>query len=100
MQRPTDESLIITDRRAAALLVDPDERRYFEPFLGRERTVTEAARELGVPPNGMRYRVRRMAKLGLLRIVREQPRAGRPMRVYRSVADRLFVPYVASPAVD
>lgn len=63
-----------------------------QPFLGRENTVVRAAAELGCEPNATLYRVRRMHSLGILRMVREEPRAGRPVEVYRSVHEGYFVP--------
>jgi len=90
----------VTDAAAAAFLVDPVCRRFLEPFLGRDCTVAQASRELGEAPNTVLYRVRQMLRVGLLIVVRTEPRRGRAVKVYRSVADALFVPYAATPAVD
>lgn len=100
MSPPPELTLTVTDPGAAAFLVNPESRRFLAPFLDRDCTVTAAARELGEAPNSVLYRVRRMVKLGLLVVVRQEARRGRPVRVYRSVAGRLFVPYTATPAVD
>ncbi|WP_027483293.1 helix-turn-helix transcriptional regulator [Deinococcus pimensis] len=95
-----DDALTVTDERAAAFLTDPATRVFVEPFLGRDASVTSAARAVGVTGNTMLYRVRQMRSLGLLRVTREVPRRGRAVRMYRAVADRLFVPYTATSAVN
>ncbi|MFC4454285.1 hypothetical protein [Deinococcus sonorensis] len=100
MSSPEPETVHITAPGAAAFLVDPDARRFLEPFLGRDCTVARAARELGEDRHRMLYRVRQMTRLGLLSIVREEPRRGPAIKVYRSVAPRLFVPYTGAPAAE
>lgn len=90
----------VVDPRAARILADPDWIAWLEPFLGRVSGVAEAARRLGRPLDAMRYRVRRMERAGLLEVVGERRRAGRPIRLYRSVADGFVVPFEATPFVD
>lgn len=77
----------------ARLLSDPATTRYIEPFLGRERSVSEAAAELGVRIDTLLYRVGKFLDAGLLEIVRTEPRAGRPIKIYRTVADGFYVPF-------
>ena len=97
---PSPRTLTVSDPQAARLLLNPDEVYFFEPFLARERTVGEAAALLGCPPNSLLSRVRRMLACGLLEVAREVPRAGRAVKVYRSVAEVFFVPYSHSPLHD
>lgn len=63
------------------------------PFLGEEKTITQAALEANLKPNTMYVRVKRLLELGLVRVVREQPRKGRSLKLYSAVAGRFFVPY-------
>lgn len=95
-----DAFRVVDDPGQARLLSDPEALRFFEPFLGRERRVAEAARELGVRIDTLLYRVGRFLDAGLLRMVREERRAGRAVRVYRSSADAYFVPFAVTPYVD
>ena len=90
----------MTDPQASRLILDPDEFHFFEPFLARELTISEAAATLGCRPNSLLARVRRMVACGLLEIVREVPRAGRAIKVYRSVAEVFFVPLSRSPVAE
>ena len=91
---------VVEDPVQARLRSNPTAVRYFEPYLARDRTVKGAADEVGVPLDTMLYRVRRVLAAGLLRVVREEPRAGRAIKVYRSAAEAYFVPFHATPYAD
>lgn len=90
--------MIVTEMDAAVALTDPQTLRQLGPFLGRDATVSQAAEELGEKANTVLSRVRRFCKLELLRVVREEPRKGRAIKVYRSAADVFFVPFEATSA--
>lgn len=83
--------------RQAQLLMNEHTSRYFRPFLARSLTVTEAAREVGCSPSVMLYRVGTLLAAGLLRVAEERPRAGRALKLYRSVHDAYFVPFSLTP---
>lgn len=89
---------IVNDARAADVLVNPLTLRQLAPFLARARTVSEVAAETGDKPNTVLARVRRFMRLGLLTVDSITPRAGRPIKRYRTVADSFFVPYEATSA--
>ena len=91
------EWLVVEDPEQARLLTDLDAARYFEPFIARERSVSEAARELGCRVDTLLYRVRQFLAAGLLEVTRLEKRAGRAIKQYRSVADAFFVPFAATP---
>ena len=98
LPRPPPRPLVVTTAAAAQTLADPLRQRLLAPFLGRDCTVARAAAELGVPPNSLLYRVKRAEAAGLLRVVRETPRAGRTVKVYRSVADAFYAPFALTRA--
>jgi hypothetical protein len=83
---------------AVRFLADPKARHFLEPFLGRERSASEVAVELGVAVNSVLYRVQRMRALGLLEVVRVEPRRGRPIKHYRTVADAFLIPFSSTTA--
>jgi len=87
----------VTDPEQARILTSPAALRLFRPFLARERTVSEVARETGRDLNAVLYRVRTYLAAGLLEVVREIERPGRAVKVYRSVHDAYFVPYEVTP---
>ena len=77
---------------AASVFTDPKRRRILVAFLGCERSLSDAAKALDMPLNRLAYHVGVFLRLGLIEIVREQKRAGRPILYYRSAADSFLVP--------
>ncbi|THF86683.1 helix-turn-helix transcriptional regulator [Deinococcus sp. KSM4-11] len=98
--RPSGPWWTVRTEEQASLLARPDSRRFLEPFIGRERTAGEAARELGVSIERLLYRVRQFRAAGLLLETGQRRRAGRPERVYRAVADAFVVPFALTPFAD
>ncbi len=78
--------------------MNPTTLRQLAPFLGRERTIGEAALDGGERPNTVLKRVQRFLAAGLLEVVGETPRRGRAIKRYRTVADLFFVPFEATAA--
>lgn len=90
----------VTNSDQARLLSDPKSLRFFSPFLASEKTVTRAAKEIECGLHTMLYRVRTFLKAGLLRVTREEKRAGRPVKHYRSNYNAYFIPFSATPYAD
>jgi DNA-binding transcriptional ArsR family regulator len=76
----------------AAVFTDPKRRRILTAFMGRERSLSEAAEALAMPMNRLAHHVGSFLRLGLLAVTRERKRAGRPIRYYRAAADAFVVP--------
>jgi hypothetical protein len=95
---PIEEMRVVDEPRMADLLTDPATLRQLEPFLGRELSVGQAARMTGEKPNTVLSRVRRLLAAGVLVERGIRPRRGRPIRLYRSVADAFFIPFEATSA--
>ena len=91
------EAHSVTDPRLAALLTDPLARRYYEPFVARTLSVKAAADEAHCTLDAMLYRVRVFVKAGLLRVVGQQRRKGRAIKLYRTAYDAYFVPHQVTP---
>jgi DNA-binding Lrp family transcriptional regulator len=87
------EHVHIQQHDAVRALVDPAIRQFLEPFLGRECTIKMAAEHLNVSPNSVLYRVNRLLELGLVRVTRIEPRRGRAIKYYRSVADAFLATF-------
>lgn len=79
------------------MLTDPDAQMVLRPFLARELTASQAVAETGRDLNAVLYRLRQFVAAGLVRVVREVKRTGRPIKVYRSTHDAYFVPYEFTP---
>ena len=87
----------VTDSRQAELLTDATSKVFFKPFLARECSVSRAAEEVGCNLNTMLYRVKTFLKAGLLVVAREEKRAGRPVKLYRSAFDAYLIPDGVTP---
>ena len=87
----------ITDAAQARLLTEPRSRDFFKPFLARERSASQAAEELGCSLNTLLYRIKTFLQADLLHVTREEQRAGRAVKYYRSVHDAYFVPFHLTP---
>jgi len=85
-------SSIVTEPEAIDFLCDPARHRYLEPFF-HDQSVARAARELREPLHVVYRKVKRMTRLGLIRETRLEGRDGRPIRLYRVVCERFFVPF-------
>jgi len=91
---------VLEDPRAAEFVASPASNRYLTPFLGRERSPAQVARELGVDVGSVTYRVKQMLELGLLEHTRTQARSGRGVRFYRSSATGFFAPLCLTRAAN
>lgn len=90
----------LEDPAAARLLASRHDIALLRPFHGREATVSEAARENGIGVKSMYYRVSRWHRQGILQVVREVRRPGKPLKVYSTGCDWLIVPHTLTPWVD
>jgi hypothetical protein len=58
---------------------------------GRDRSLSELAKEIGQPLPKLHYHLGRLTACGLLQLSRSQARAGRPIRYYRAVAEAFLI---------
>ncbi len=95
MQGTPENALTITSHRAARALHDLHQRRFLAPFLARDTTISQAAAELEAPLHAVYRQVERFQQLGLVRVTGSLSRAcgGRPVKLYRSVADAFYIPF-------
>jgi hypothetical protein len=94
-QTSSPSALTVTRSEQLPFLLEPSQRRYLEPFMAQERTISQAAAEIEVQPNTLLYAVRRMLACGLLVVARCERRKGRAIKVYRSSAEVFFLPHTA-----
>lgn len=76
---------------AAQVFEDSRRRRLVLSFVGRARSLSEAAAENDAPLGWVHYHARRWLDLGLLKVVGEQARQGRPIKTYTAAAEAFFV---------
>ena len=91
--------LTVADAVSARIILQPQRRRFLEPFIGRDLSAAQAARELEVPVEQVAYRVQAMLRADLVRPVDTQARAGRPITRYRAPAE-IRAPLMVLPDGD
>lgn len=94
---PRPHLRVVRDHMGIDLLLKLASARCLAPFLRTEHTLGSAAKELEMPASTLAYYVGRFRKAGLLEVVRLEPRAGKPIPVYRATADQFDVPFHAMP---
>lgn len=82
----------VTSAEVAALLQKREHVLWLRRFMGEGATVADVAREAGRELHVVYRFARRLERLGVLRVAREQKRAGRPQKVYVCPARRFFIP--------
>lgn len=97
LRSPHNGWLRVDDPAAAVLIVDDASRRYLEPLLSKELTLSDLARLLDVHHSSALYRLRQLLAHGLVEVARVEPRAGRSSTYYRAAAAGYFVPFAATP---
>jgi len=93
---PAQPVLIVHDPRAIAFLSNPSNIDVVGGLIERECSIGEMADKFQVPLKNLAARVYRMVQLGLAQQTSEQPRNGRPIKRYRSLAQR----FVLAPQDD
>jgi len=83
---------VVTSADAAAVLLNAETQKLLHPFF-QEKTAAVAAKELGMSTSALLYRLNKLVDFGVLKIVREEPRAGRASKVYRTTSNSFFVPF-------
>jgi hypothetical protein len=82
----------IVDPRAAAVFAAPRQRRMLLSLVHEELSLTQLSRLTATPLNLLHHHIRKFMQLGLVRIARQQDRAGAPIKYYRATARAFFVP--------
>jgi hypothetical protein len=84
--------LEVTEAAVARALTAGGLAEYLRPFVRRDASVAEAAREIGQPIQRVHYRVQRLLGFGLLEVASVEERSGRPVKRYRSTATAYRIP--------
>lgn len=87
----------VTDPQLAKALTSTVGVHYLSPFFDRERSVQQACDYLDEPMGRVHHWVRRWTSLGALEVVGRRERPGRPIALYRTVADEFHVPEALLP---
>jgi hypothetical protein len=86
------EQTKIKDRAAAAVFASPLQSKIVQTLIPHAMTMAALARLIELPLSLLHYHVAKCVALGLLKVERVEPRAGRPVKHYRATARTFFVP--------
>jgi hypothetical protein len=89
--------VVVRDHLGVDLLLKLTSTRCLGPFMREEHTLGTAAAELEMPASSLAYYVQRFVRAGLVEVLRREPRAGKPIPVYRATAECFQVPFDAMP---
>ena len=80
------------DLRAAAVFAAPRQRQLLLSLIDQERSLSQLSRLTETPLNLLHHHIRKLLRLGLVEIARQEARAGAPIKYYRATARAFFVP--------
>ena len=84
--------LVINDLEAAAFLVEPANSEHLSPFMTGEKSLSEAASELGLSKSLMGYWVKKLLRLNLITVLRVEKRGKHNVPIYGARAEAYIVP--------
>jgi DNA-binding transcriptional regulator GbsR (MarR family) len=94
------DTLEVTDPQVGLFLVSRVKARYLFPFIQQDYSLSEAAKVLNTSIANLRYWVRKMEALGLIRVTCVVKRNGSPVKYYRSVARKFTFALEQLPAAE
>jgi DNA-binding transcriptional regulator GbsR (MarR family) len=94
------ENLEVTNPDVGLFLVSRVKARYLFPFIQQDYSLSEAAKVLNTSIANLRYWVKKMEDLGLIRVTRLVKRKGSPIKYYRSVAHKFTFSLELMPASE
>ena len=89
--------LTVTDPVQAKALTDVNLIGFVQTFIGQSHSVSEAAQIWKLRVDAAYYRVQQLERLGLIAVTSVSQRSGRPVKHYRAISDRFFVPFGIVP---
>ena len=89
---------IVENTDLAEFLLNHATQKLLHPFIGKAESVSQAAKSLDMSISALLYRVQKLQEWDVLHVVREEQRAGRPIKFYAATSDSFFVPFGATRA--
>ncbi len=90
--------LVITHPKAAAFLIDPVSSEHLAPFMLGEKSLAQAADELGLSKSRMSYWIKKLLEFNLIDVVRVEKQGRHNVSVYKASAEVFMVPLDAISA--
>ncbi|GEM46972.1 helix-turn-helix transcriptional regulator [Deinococcus cellulosilyticus] len=93
----------VSERRNCNVLLNSLNQRILGACMQREHTLKDLVESLHMDMSEAHYRVQQLIKAGILKVSREEKRAGRPIKYYAPTQEKFFLPFkdtVYSTVVD
>lgn len=84
--------LVITNPKAAEFLIDPVSSEHLSPFMLGEKSLSQAAAELGLGKSRMSYWVKKLLEFNLIKVSRIEKQGKHKVSIYRASAEVFTVP--------
>lgn len=79
------------------MLLNPTYRSMIKCLMTRPYTLSELVAELELPMDKVYYRMKRLEEPGLVKVVRQQTRPGKPLKYYAMTAQQYELPFANTP---
>jgi DNA-binding transcriptional ArsR family regulator len=86
----------VTSPGAAAVLTNTREWNLLIILINQEASLSELAHEMRLSLPALSYRLKKLLKLGLVKVARTEKRKGSPIKYYRATATHFYVPFEAT----
>ena len=90
----------VTHPDAISTLTDLRRLNLLSPFFRGDVRLAELAPQADLKLNTLWYRVNKWCQQGILEVVHEERRKGRPIKLYRTTAEAFFVPFTATKNLE
>lgn len=84
--------LTVASKQSAGVFRNLRQRHLLLVLTRKEHSLSDLARVSEMPLNLLHHHIAKLLRLGLIRVSRQQARAGRPVKFYRAAALEFFVP--------
>jgi hypothetical protein len=83
----------VGNKKAIKILRDYKSWQGLEPFIGRETTLSAAAKRSGMSLRKMYHFAQQLLTARLIRVTRKEARSGRSLKYYQAVASHFFIAF-------
>ncbi len=91
-QTDLSRSFTVQSRAHAQVFENVLKRRIILSCVRQAKSISMVAGELAIPVKKTHYHITRLVGQGLLLVMAERPRKGRPIKLYQAIADSFFIP--------
>ena len=92
-------TFIVDSPEFARSMLNIDDWKRLALFMN-ETTLSEVADKLDISLSKLSYHVNKWLEYNIIEVVREEKRAGRPVKIYKTTNQRFFIPFHLTPSAS